>query len=319
MTELVVGRPLMRGSREHQLAYARALALDGRNVNFEQNVHGLADFEIWQTARRLSRQTINERVRVIARFAAETGVQPISAEAIDIVRWIASHADDWAESSSATYQSYLNSWYRWLQLTDRRLDNPMIKVGTPKVPEREPRPVSDRGLIKLLQARMRHKTRVMILLAALAGLRVHEIAKIRGEDIDHDAGLLWVTGKGRKRKSIPLHPLLREVASEMPPSGYWFPNRDYEGVPVLAKSVSDIISRTMKRARVRGTPHSLRHWYGTTLLDEGADLRVVQELLRHKSIASTQFYTAVPPNRRRAAIETLDVMRGVRRSGAAAA
>lgn len=271
----------------------------------------LTDWEIWQTAQRLSRVTIDERLRVIRLLHAETGEQPLHIEAVTIVRWLASH-EGWSDSTNCTYTSYLTAWFKWLQVTDRRLDNPMVKVGTPHTPDREPRPISDAGVIKLLQARMWKSTRRMILLALLAGLRVHEIAKVRGEDFDLGAKLLWVKGKGRRLKSIPLHPLLVELASEMPAAGYWFPMRGYEGEHVLSKSVSDIIGRTMRRAGVRGTPHCLRHWFATTLLDSGVDIRVVQELMRHKSLATTQVYTQVSTERRQEAIGLLDPWRGLR-------
>ncbi|MEB3021335.1 tyrosine-type recombinase/integrase [[Mycobacterium] crassicus] len=275
----------------------------------------LADWEIWQTAQRLSRNTIDERIRVIRQLHSETGEQPLHIDAVGIVRWIADHEDDWADSTACTYTSYLSAWFKWLQLTDRRIDNPMVKVGTPQSPDREPRPISDVDVVKLLQIRMWKSTRRMILLALLAGLRVHEIAKIRGEDFDLSGRLLWVKGKRKRLKSIPLHPILVELASEMPAAGYWFPMRGHEGEHILSKSVSDIIGRAMRRAGVRGTPHCLRHWFATTLLDSGVDIRTVQELLRHKSIATTQIYTKVSAERGQEAIGLLDPWRGLIRSG----
>ena len=272
---------------------------------------GVADWEVWQHAQRLSRRTIDERLRVIQQLHHDTGIQPLHAEPLDIVRWTASH-DDWSDSTAVTYSSYLSAWFKWLQRTDRRVDNPMIKVGTPRTPEREPRPIADADVPKLLAARMWSTTRVMILLALLAGLRVHEIAQMRGEHIDHASGLLWIKGKGRSVKSVPLHPILAEIASEMPADGWWFPMRQHPSEHVLAKSVSDVIGRTMRRAGVPGTPHALRHWYASALHDDGHDIRVVQELMRHKSIASTQIYTKVSDQRRRAAIAGLDLMRGLR-------
>ncbi|WP_264071929.1 tyrosine-type recombinase/integrase [Mycolicibacterium komossense] len=272
----------------------------------------VADWEVWQTAQRLSRKTIDERLRVIRQLHAETEQQPIRIDAAGIVRWVADHDDDWSDSTACTYTSYLSAWFKWLQLTDRRIDNPMVKVGTPRAPDREPRPTSDADVAKLLKTRMWTSTRRMILIALLAGLRVHEIAKIRGEDVDLGSRLLWVRGKGKRLKSVPLHPLLVELASEMPAAGWWFPMRGHEGEHVLAKSVSDIIGRTMRRAGVRGTPHCLRHWYASTMLANGVDIRVVQELLRHKSLATTQIYTKVPDGHRHEAIATLDVWRALR-------
>ena len=75
-------------------------------------------------------------------------------------------------------------------------------------------------------------------------------------------------------------------------------------------SVSQIVTRVMRRADVTGTPHALRHWFGTTMVDDGADLRTVQTLLGHASLATTQIYTAVSDSRRREAIGRLDLYRG---------
>lgn len=278
-----------------------------------QTIRHLDTWEVWQYGQRLSDVTITERLRVIRLFATEAKIQPTSATPLDVVRWYRSHAGDWSESTAATYNAYLRAWFKWLAVQDLRMDNPMLKVGTVRYPDRVPRPVDDRDLITLLTTSMRRKTRVMILLGALAGLRVHEIAKVRGEDIEGDGTRLRVTGKGRRVGLIPLHPLLAEVAADMPRRGWWFPaNSLLPGEHVRSKSVSEVIGRAMRRAQIPGTPHGLRHWFGTTLLDEGADLRTVQELLRHKSIATTQIYTRVSEPRRVDAIATLDVYRAAR-------
>jgi integrase/recombinase XerD len=108
---------------------------------------------------------------------------------------------------------------------------------------------------------------------------------------------------------IPLHPELVALAASMPVAGYWFPadrrgNTGGRGC-VLPRSVSTIVSTAMRRAGVPGTAHSLRHWYGTALVDSGADLRTTQTLLRHASLATTQLYTAVSQRRQREAIDRL--------------
>lgn len=279
--------------------------------NNKMSIH-LTDWEVWQYASRKSEVTITERVRVIRQFHLETEVQPARAEALDIVRWLAGHTE-WSDSTIATYTSYLNAWFKWLQVQELRLDNPMVKVGSAKYPDRVPRPVDDSDLVKLLTTSMRNRTRVMILLAALAGLRVHEIAKFRGEDIEREGTMMRVTGKGRRTELIPMHPILIEAALVMPARGWWFPsNSRCPGQHIRSKSVSDIIGRTMRRAKIAGTPHGLRHWFGTTLLDDGADLRTVQMLLRHKSIQSTQGYTKIRDERRVEAVGRLDIFRSTR-------
>lgn len=291
---------------------------DGQIDEFERQAAGLATFpllrewELWQFAARRSERTINERLRVIAQFAHEADLEPARAQPIDVIRWLGQHSE-WSASTAATYHSYLRAWFSWLCLMDYRADNPMVKLSAPKYPDRVPRPVSDDALIQLLTARMHHRTRVMIMLAALAGLRVSEIARVRGEDLDLTRPAIFVTGKGNRRAMLPLHPLLTEAALTMPRRGWWFPaNARRPGHHVHGKGVSDIIGGAMRRAGVRGTPHSLRHWFGTTLLDDGADLRTVQELLRHKSVATTQIYTKISDEKRSDAVVRLDPYRNRR-------
>ncbi|WP_231115422.1 site-specific integrase [Mycobacterium avium] len=102
-------------------------------------------------------------------------------------------------------------------------------------------------------------------MAALAGLRVHEIAKMRGEDVDLDARTLRVTGKGGRTDTIPLHPRLVAAALSMPTRGWWFPaNSRRRGEHLHSKSVSDIIGSAMRPPRTRQRRCSRRRHPGHT-------------------------------------------------------
>lgn len=147
----------------------------------------------------------------------------------------------------------------------------------------------------------------MILLAALAGLRAQEISRVRGEDFD-PSGLLWVRGKGDVTASIPLHPMLLGQVVEMPREGWWFPSPS--GGCVHRQAVVQAVGRALRRAGVEATCHQLRHWYGTSLLDAGADLRTTQVLMRHASVATTQRYTQVREKKRVEAVYRLDPFYG---------
>jgi len=266
------------------------------------------EWSLWQRSGRRSERTISERARVISDFLNSTGADPITVTPMVIAGWMAGHGE-WSQSTASTYHSYLMSFFKWLVMMDYRRENPMHKLQGPRRPERSPRPVSDSDLVTLFNTRMHRRTKVMILLAALAGLRVSEIARVRGEDIDRDAHRIHIVGKGGKHAWVPLHPLLVEVAAGMPQTGWWFPGTARPGDPIRSKSVSDIITGVMRRANIAGTPHALRHWYATTLLDEGADLRTVQELMRHSSVQTTQVYTKVPDKRRSEAVGRLNPFR----------
>lgn len=266
----------------------------------------LTEWEGWQMAARLAPATGKRRASTVDNFAREAGVNPVTATSADLVGWFAAR-DDLSRTTSALYFEYLNSWFKWLIQMEYRVDNPLLKLQKPSKSIGEPRPVSDEDLVRLLATRCHARTRIMLMLASLAGMRVSEIARIKGEDLDLGRAQIWVVGKGGKRKSIPLHPLLITAAHTMPRTGWWFKGEyEREGQCVSASAVSTIIAGVMHRAGVPGTPHALRHWFGTTLLSGGADLRTVQECLRHESVATTMIYTRIPDDRRHEAVGTLD-------------
>jgi site-specific recombinase XerD len=164
--------------------------------------------------------------------------------------------------------------------------------------------VAHSQLDAMLRVANRRRTRAYIQLGALAGLRVHEIAKIHGRDIDPYTGALTVVGKGGKVAVIPLHDDLLALARENPSDAYWFPSYTRAG-HVSSHAVSAAIRGAMIRAGFVGKPHQLRHFYGTELVRAEVNLRVVQQLMRHESPASTAIYTDVDYDQLRDGIDRL--------------
>ncbi|MGZ5393471.1 MAG: tyrosine-type recombinase/integrase, partial [Mycobacterium sp.] len=208
------------------------------------------------------------------------------------------------------YHGAIRAWCLWLVRTKRREDDPTLIATPPRVPKRRPRPLADEHLAVLLSTGMHQRTRAMILLGAYAGMRVGEIAKIRGEDVDLITRSISVTGKGDKRRDVPMHPVLQTLAACMPPRSWWFPTwvgnaRHAAGGPMLGNSVSAVVSRAMDRAGIPGTPHALRHWFGTALRAAGVDSLVIKELMGHESLATTAIYVDVPLTQRTNAIGLL--------------
>lgn len=264
-------------------------------------------------AQGLSERTITGRVQIVLRVAEHATIQPDVLTTSQIVGFMAQSKV--SQSTRASYFSTLHAWFVWLIKEGDRDDDPMLRVPKPRVPRRRARPVESAHLERLLESRMHRRTKTMILLAAYQGLRVHEIAKIRSEDVDILGGRLFVKGKGGVDEWLPLHPLIAEEAQGYGKHGYWFPsyhgNVDGDG-PVLPRSVSTIIGNAMARAGIPGTAHQLRHWYGTQLVRNGADSRTAQELLRHASLATTQIYVQVAQADRISAIAHLPRFDGPR-------
>lgn len=259
----------------------------------------------WQTAQGLATRTIDERRIVVASLATHADVPPLEIQAGHIIDFLA--RPHLSQSSKASYHATLRAFYKWAHVTGQVNDDPTAATPRPRRTKGVPRPVRTQHVTALLTTVNRRRTRGMITLAAYAGLRVHEIAKFRGEDLDHIGETITVTGKGGKTALIPAHPVILELAPAFPRRGFWFPSYDTQsGSPhVTSTQVGRVIGNAMKRAGFDGTAHQLRHWYASTLLDEGVDVRIVKEMMRHESLASTEIYTRVSMKRMFEGIERL--------------
>lgn len=282
----------------------RPVLILGMNSDSSETPYPLVNlWKTWQFAQSLSARTVWERTHTVIRMAEACEIAPQAASVEHIVTWLAA-GGDWSPRTRHTYHGALNAWFLWLQRQGHRVDNPMIMVGKPKCPRSEPRPISNSDLRRILATRMNRRSRAMILLGALAGMRVHEIAKVRAEHLDLVARHITIVGKGRRTDTLPLHHRIIEHAYQMPRVGWWFPGTD-DGHQ-RRESVGGTIKQVMMRANVTGSAHRLRHWYGSALVEAGVDLRTVQELMRHVHLTSTQIYTEVTDKRRAEGIERLD-------------
>ena len=247
-----------------------------------------------QRARGLSERTIEERTFTVLRVGRTFKTPPELLTFEQLREWFAVSMHP---NTRATYRSHLRARFRWLVDNECRSDDPTMRLGAFRVQRGRPRPVSTQELARVLALPLRQRTRMMVLLAALQGLRVHEVAKIRGSDFDPGAHSLHVVGKGGVERWLPLHPDIEAQLSRWPSKTYWFHSYDRHGrsgqLPVHPSAVSQAIGDAMTRAGVRHSAHALRHWFGTELRRSGADLRTVQELMRHASLATTAIYTAV--------------------------
>lgn len=278
-----------------------------RVVHDDETDQLLEDWVLWMQARGMAKRTVRERPMMVIRVAQASDVSSHVLTSRQVLSYLARSGV--SQSTRANYHVALSAWFKWLVENGHRDDNPMAKVPRPRIPRRRPRPVETAHVEQLLASRMHRRTRTMILLACFQGLRVHEIAKIRGEDVDLVGARLYVVGKGGVDEWLPLHPKIAEEARGYPRRGYWFTtytgNVEVKIGPVLPASVSDVIAIAMARAGVPGSAHALRHWYGTQLVRAGADLRTAQTLLRHASLQTTAIYVGVGEDRRVEAIGRL--------------
>jgi integrase/recombinase XerD len=223
------------------------------------------------------------------------------------------HGEDDAPYRSASVArrlSAVRSFHRFLAREGATPDNPARGVIQPRVPRGLPRPVSIDDMTDLLNAPpldtpVGLRDRAILELLYGAGLRVSELVGLDVDDLDLEEGAVRVLGKGGKEREVPLGSFGRDAVS-----GYLTRTRPALatsrsrgalllnirfGTRLARQSVGRIVATYAGAAGLekRVTPHTLRHSFATHLLEGGADVRVVQELLGHASVATTQVYTLV--------------------------
>lgn len=219
-----------------------------------------------------------------------------------------------ARRSIARKASALRRYFTWCTRTGRVQDNPARRLGSPSGESRLPRVLSVPEANELLDGSaariaddppaIRSRDDAVLELLYGSGLRVSELCGLDVDSVDLTRRLVTVWGKGSKQRIVPLSPTsvdairewLRdargELVTDQTPSGAMFVNR--RGRRLTPRDVRRVLDH---RADSPVNPHALRHTFATHLLDNGADLRFVQEMLGHASLQTTQIYTHVSKER----------------------
>jgi integrase/recombinase XerD len=289
-------------------------------------------FEDYQHSANMSTKTIANRNECYQLLAKLSGQSPTNITKVDLRHFMArSHhrtGQPLAAGTKASERSYLQVFFRWLNDEGYRDDDPAQTLPKVKIPRRQPRPFNIDQVDAMVTTGAYSRTRDIITIAARTGLRVGEIVKIRGEDVDLQNRHIVSIRKGGFLHGVSIDEEVYELAKQYPRQGWWFPspypNREYPdgGGHILMKSASADINRAMRRAGIsdaRLTGHSLRHFYATMLLRAGVNIRVVQEGLGHASLATTQLYTLVTDEEKLSAVRLLPATARPKRSGRIAA
>jgi integrase/recombinase XerD len=207
--------------------------------------------------------------------------------------------DGWSRDSLYTAAVAVRSFLRYHKVpVAESYKPPKRSRRLPQVPTRE-------EVRRLLQAATTEEEVLAVNLLVYTGMRVSELASLRCEDIDLESGLIRVLGKGGKERVLvaPPHllPLLRRRLERLGGAGPLLPSPIDGSKPVSYTTIERMVRRLARRAglRRRITPHMLRHYFATTMLQAGLDIREVQELLGHSSLSTTQVYTHVSRERLR--------------------
>lgn len=262
--------------------------------------------------RNASPHTLQAYARDLAEFTAFAGEAFPGAVDHRLLRaWLA-HLNETGAASASTARrlASLRSFYRYWRGQGRIRENPLTGVHTPKGAHRLPRPLDPGGVNELLAAppartSLGRRDRAILETFYSTGMRLSELTGLRPEDLDLAGGLVRVLGKRRRERILPLGGpavgALRAYLEDKPGVAGRPVFRNARGGPLTPRSVERLMAKYLRLVGARPglSPHSLRHSFATHLLENGADLRSVQELLGHADLRTTQIYTHVTKERLR--------------------
>ena len=268
----------------------------------------------------LAENTVAAYGRDLARFFEWlAGRDPVGLsirDLADYMGWL--HAKNLAPASVARHIVSLKVFFRYLQLEGVVQDNLAELLGSQKLWQRVPTVLSPQQIDRLFAAPQPEdpcwrRDRALLELLYATGCRASELSNLRLRDLHLDEGFCVCHGKGNKERLVPLGARAAEAVRaylehERPkPDGGASPLADwlllsYRGRRLRRERIWELLKKYARRvgAPKQVSPHTLRHSFATHLLAGGADLRQVQEMLGHASIATTQIYTHVDPSRLKA-------------------
>ena len=201
----------------------------------------------------------------------------------------------------------IKGFFKWLSINEYIEHNPALAIEQPRLPKRLPKVLSMKEISELLQMNMSTLDTAVLELLYAAGLRVSELSDILLNNIDLNSKYIRCTGKGSKERIVPIGNKAVQAIKN------YLKDRDYivkkysitsrflfikeNGKKLSRQDVYVFINSIGKNINKDISPHTIRHSFATHLLENGADLRVVQELLGHSDVSTTQLYTHISKKR----------------------
>ena len=279
----------------------------------EELLTGFGDY--LQYERRYSAHTLDGYLRDVKQFASFLHHQYQFKNFNEITHqhvrgWVVSLLKEKTGAVSVRRKlSSLSHFYKWLRKKSLVDHNPMLKVPLPKIPERLPKSIPEKVIQQLVRpalvdehevsyGEIRDRTLIMLLYGG--GLRRSEVIQLKWKDIDPSRKNMRIYGKGKKIRYVPLNENVIRSLDELKvrTSAEWGDLEEVvlltdQGKPCYPKFVYNRVVKMMSAvtSAEKKSPHVLRHSMATHLMDHGAELNAVKEILGHASLSSTQVYT----------------------------
>ncbi len=277
------------------------------------DVQNLSEYlEFLDVEKGLSINTIEAYRRDLSEFISYCEISGIedmnSVRRTDINTFILKLHDDKLTTTTVVRKiASLRGFFKWLCANEICTSDPTLTLEQPKLPKRLPKVMTVHEIEEILNQNLDELHKVIVELLYGCGLRVSELAEINLNDIDIKAKYLQCLGKGSKERIVPLgKQAVAALKKYIPIREYNIQKNnisskkllvDENGRVLTRQDIYNFIHAQGEKIHKHISPHTLRHSFATHLLENGADLRIVQELLGHSDVSTTQLYTHVSKKR----------------------
>lgn len=277
------------------------------------DVQNLSEYlEFLDVEKGLSINTIEAYRRDLSEFISYCEISGIedmnSVRRTDINTFILKLHDDKLTTTTVVRKiASLRGFFKWLCANEICTSDPTLTLEQPKLPKRLPKVMTIHEIEEILNQNLDELHKVIVELLYGCGLRVSELAEINLSDIDIKAKYLQCLGKGSKERIVPLgKQAVAALKKYIPIREYNIQKNnisskkllvDENGRVLTRQDIYNFIHAQGEKIHKHISPHTLRHSFATHLLENGADLRIVQELLGHSDVSTTQLYTHVSKKR----------------------
>ena len=277
------------------------------------DVQNLSEYlEFLDVEKGLSINTIEAYRRDLSEFinyCEISGIEDMnSVRRTDINTFILKLHDDKLTTTTVVRKiASLRGFFKWLCANEICTSDPTLTLEQPKLPKRLPKVMTVHEIEEILNQNLDELHKVIVELLYGCGLRVSELAEINLNDIDIKAKYLQCLGKGSKERIVPLgKQAVAALKKYIPIREYNIQKNNISSKKLLIDENDRVLTRQDiynfihaqgEKIHKHISPHTLRHSFATHLLENGADLRIVQELLGHSDVSTTQLYTHVSKKR----------------------
>jgi len=264
-------------------------------MNMDELNDVLEQFKAYLEFRGYSQGTIKQYLNDVRLFVKITNSMPWEADSKTILFFLLDLKRKRSYKSSTLYRKIcsLKTFYEFLKRIGLTNENPIDNIERPKLRKRLPQFLTEEEVEKLIMVADNFRNKLIVRLLYTTGLRVSELVNLNWEDIDFkNKEIIVRSGKGGKGRIV----LVDETTLKMLLKYKEMTGKNRGSIFDLSvRTVQHIIKELRERAKLtkKVTPHVLRHTFATHLLEAGADIRAIQELLGHSSLSTTQIYTHV--------------------------